>query len=137
MIQPVVLQYTSSPALPAFSLSHNTLSVLEYNPIQLHTQDCNTIFFSYCNTIPTHCTSKSLSHNTKLAITIQLGSSPNQSLHQFFFSFFTIFFLTFPATGKFQKIYIYPFFFHFPEHSNKFIKNYFIQFSSVLHPVKP
>ena len=35
--QHVLLQYTSSPALPAFSLSHNTLSVLQYNPIQLHT----------------------------------------------------------------------------------------------------
>ena len=38
-------------------------------------------------------------------------------------------------------IYIYTYFYyyysHFPEYSNKFIKIYFIQFSSILQPVKP
>ena len=54
-------------------------------------------------------------------------------MQHFFFSFFIIFFSFLPATGKTLKKYIPIFFFHFPEYSNKFIKLYFIQFSSVLH----
>ena len=36
-----------------------------------------------------------------------------------------------------KKIYTHHFFFHFPEHPIKFIKIYFIHFSSILHIVKP
>ena len=55
-------------------------------------------------------------------------------LDKYFFSSYKIFFFTFPATGKHKKLYAYIFFFFiFSEYSNKFIKIYFIQFSSVLH----
>ena len=55
-------------------------------------------------------------------------------LQHFFFSLFIIlfFFHSFQLLENTKKIYTY-FFFHCPEYSNKFIKNYFIQFSSVLH----
>ena len=55
-------------------------------------------------------------------------------LEKYFFSSYKIFFFTFSATGKHKKNYIPIYiFFIFPEYSNKFLKIYFIQFSSVLH----
>ena len=58
-----------------------------------------------------------------------LGIAPT-----FFFSF-PFFLFSFPVAGKLQKTYTY-FFSHFPEYSNKFIKIYFLHFSSIFHLVK-
>ena len=115
---------------------------------------CNTnFFFQPLHTLAIHfeptTLPKSLSHDTIPSITIQLGSIQNHFLHQiFFFSFFTIIFFFHTLFFSYWKIpkkyiyiytyiYIYIYIFHFPEHSNKFIKIYFIQFSSVLQFVKP
>ena len=65
-------------------------------------------------------------------VTIQLGSSLNPFCTFFFFSFL-------PATGKYKNyipIFIF-YFFSFSRYSNKFIKIYFLQFSSILQLVKP
>ena len=68
--------------------------------------------------------------NTALPISLTL-SQYNWAVAQIHYALFFFSFL--PATGKYKN-YI-PIF--FPEYSNKFIKNYFIQFSSILQLVKP
>ena len=58
----------------------------------------------------------------------------------FFFVFhynLFIFYFSNLLLEKPKNIYNHHFFFNFPEHSNKFIKFYFLSFSSVLHLVKP
>ena len=122
-----ILQYTSLQ--PAF-LSHNTLGVLRYSLSQPHAlsslqyNNCIAILSSQPPSLAIH------SCNTILAslghITIQIlltqydlgNSHPN--FRCIFFSLLLLF--SFPATGKLQKNIYIPFFFHFPKHSNKFIK---------------
>ena len=119
-----------------------------------------TIHLVYCNTIPSNCIPrvaiqfffllqynsyplhnqrpklryKAFYHNTIWAVA---QVSPCTKLFFVFLSFFLFFFSFLPATGKYQKKNIYIlFFFHFPEYSNKFIKIYFLQFSSILQIFK-
>ena len=133
-IHEIVLQY-SFPNSPYSFPSHNTLCVLQHTPLpsqparpvlQYTLVSCNTVpqppslqykpsllaiqfFFPVCNT--THPTTHpGLQYN--FSITIQLGSSPNQPLNQFFFCFFTICFSFLPATRRYTKN-IYLFFFSF------------------------
>ena len=147
-IQPPKLQYNSFIAIHLPSLPHAAIQwciaihpqaiqalLLQYNFNSL----ANLQYTSYCNTKPSQpALPKPLSHNTILLSQYNWAVAQISACTNFFFVLH-FFFFTFPATGKYKKkyIYIYPFFSHFPEHSNKFIKNYFIQFSSVLHPIKP
>ena len=95
----LLLQYTS----PAYPMLQYTL-----NPLHSLNRLCH-------NTIP-HC------------IVTQLGSSPTNFCTIFFsFLHFSFFFSHNLLLENTQK-YIYTFFFHFPEYSNKFIKIYFIHF---------
>ena len=139
----------------AFSVTIQ-LGVLQYNGSTNKPPCCNTIFghctpmlqynFSYCNTLPLaktalqnyHVTIQCLYCDTVPMFKWAVAHSIPAPYFLFFrFSLLLLFFQLFPATGKYKKyIYLY-IFFHFSKHSNKFIKNYFIQFSSVLHPVKP
>ena len=133
------LQYTSSLSFKQL-LSHDTLSVLCYNPCQLALLCCNIIivlqynfpakpscllqyYFVSCNTIPcltsakpTHFKSQ---YTSNLAIQTlfcnTMGSSPFFHCTKFFFFFrfslINIFFsILFPTTGNTQKQ-IHPFFF--------------------------
>ena len=81
-----VLRYKS--LLPAFS--HNTVQCIAIHSSVL-LGALVTIQSMYCNTLPAH--PSCLSCNTISIIAIQLGSSPNQVLHQKYFSFFTFFFI--------------------------------------------
>ena len=98
--------------------------------MQYNLMYCNTIFFFYS---PFHTSSYFLTIHSFSSNTIfffsqyNLGSSPKtaSALHFFFLR---------SSHWKIQKNYTPIFlFFHFPEYSNKFIKIYFFQFSSVLH----
>ena len=130
---------------------HNTIFVLRYNSSQPAFPSCNIItilqlkfscspFHFKSQYTPNltiqsqplkgHVTIQSLSHNTIWAV------ANFQFLHHFFFVFFHYKYI--PAAGKItkKKISFYPFFFHFLEHSNKFIKIYCTPFSSILLLVK-
>ena len=141
-------------------LSCNTIIVLQYNPQQpplaiqtqpLHTQVA--IQSVYCNIMAQQLTSLlqyNSSHPTSLVNlqytlycnTIFFFSQYNWAVAQispstkFYFFFHIYFFFHFSSYWKIPKNIYIPFFFHFPEHSNKFIKIYFIHFSLTLHTVK-
>ena len=97
---------------------HPSLTIqLQYNfffpalTLAIQLQGCNTIFFF---------------------------SQDNWAVAQFRSAFFFsyIFFHFFQFLEDTKNTYLI-FFFHFPEYTNKFIKIYFNQFSSVLHTIKP
>ena len=76
------LHYTSPIAIQ-FSSHSNPYLAIQF--VAYKTRSQYNFFFSFCNT--THPTTH-LGLQYNFSFTIQLGSSPNQSLHQFFFSFF-------------------------------------------------
>ena len=144
-IQSLVLRY-NWPSLSCNTPHHAAIQSSPLQPLSHNTiQYCNTNSalkpsslqhnFVYCNTMPLQPHPLMSQYNASFAI--QLGSSPNHFLHKFFFfifHYFFFFFQLFPATRKITKNYYY--FFHFLEHSNKFIKIYLTPFSSILLLVK-
>ena len=121
-----LLQYTSlycnQPLQPPSLLT----CLLQYNAIKLHTQVVIQFFQPSL-----------LQYNCKVAIQF-FFSQYNWAVAQFRSAlFFHSFFFISSSYWKTLKIHTYFFFFHFPEYTNKFIKIYFIQFSSILQLVKP
>ena len=129
------LQYTSYcntnlPNLHSQSLSHNTIHsiAIQYPLLQPLLVTIQSVYcypiplprLLYCNTMLAHCnTNHPTTHpglQYKFSITIQLGSSPNQSLHQiFFFRFSLLLLLIFFISSYWKmpkKIHIYIFFSH-------------------------
>ena len=90
-----VLRYKS--LLPAFS--HNTVQCIAIHSSVLLGASV-TIQSVYCNTLPAH--PSCLSCNTIFIIAIQLGSSPNQVLHQKYFLLF--FFIIIFFSSYFQQL---------------------------------
>ena len=144
----LVLQYNFFPSHTA--LSCNTLPFLAIQLGSSPNQFCNTLFFSFFTIF--FFTHFWLLENVPNIIFIQfffLQYTPNKfmkiyflhfslTLHtvklleKYFFSSYNFFFHISSHWKTLKKLYTY-FFSHFPEYSNKFIKIYFIQFSSVLH----
>ena len=116
-IHQVYCDTTSPTKQPSSPLYCNTICILlQYKPIQLHTQCCNIILL--LQDTSNHSTAFLLQYNCSYHNTI--WAIAQISLHFFFrFPFFSllliliIFFSFFPTTGKHQKIYIYLFFFSF------------------------
>ena len=130
------------PIAPAITIQNIVLQYKIFQPSLLlpaiQKLYCNTIFNTYstCNTL--HIAIQNL-HNLQYNpfLAIQLGSSLIQiSAPVFFFIINKLFSNYFQQLEKLLKNYYYYHYF-FLEHSNKFIKNYFTPFSSILQLVKP
>ena len=115
-----------SPIAIHFPLAKNAL-LSQYNGcIMTHSQPSPTALQNLlCHNTISHC------------IVTQLGSSPTNFLHHFFFRFsYTFFFIYFHLLENHpKKIHIH-FFSSFSSTPNKFIKIYFHSFSLVLHTIK-
>ena len=122
----IVTHFPSKPAA-----IHSYLPLLSQYNCCIVTQPTNT---------PTNFFFLALVSQYSDLLAIYLGSSPVHFLHTIFFFRFAItlniFLFHLSSHWKTLKKNIYTFFFYFP-HSNKFIKIYFLLFSSILQLVKP
>ena len=153
-IQPLpsllLLQYKFQPTAPPYC---NTKTP----SLEIQTQGCNTNFFFFTIQLGSS-PNPFLLHFLSIIFFFSFFSSSfffllscwkitkkNTYIHFFSHTYYwkntqkhkyTFFFSFLPAIGRYTKKIYLLFFFHFLEYSNKFIKIYFIQFSSILQLVK-